>query len=373
MKRILYTLLFAVLVQACGEYDDEYTYNDNLDPINWTDAADKGTKSLVDHFWNTTSNYFNYGNDEMDLEFHYWPQAHALDVLVDASIRTGTKDYYPYFDKWYQGVKVKNGNTFLNNFYDDMEWNALSMLRVYELTKDEKYLNTSIELLEDIKTGWNDLAEGGVAWTKSQKFSKNACSNGPAAILAARLYKYTKKEEDKQFALDIYDWMKNTLFNPSTGAVYDNINGNTGAVSTLTLSYNQGTFIGTALELYTFNQDYTYLKDAIKAADYAITNKSMLDGATGLLRDEGNGDGALFKGIFIRYFKILIDTKNIDPMKKTNYLRFFNKNAEALWRNGTLKEYTFFGKNWNEAPFGIVQLTQQVSGCMMLEARAALK
>ena len=60
--------------------------------------------------------------------------------------------------------------------------------------------------------------------------SKNACANGPAAIIAARLYKITNEKEYLDWALKIYNWEKATLFNPATGAIYDNINGNTNVI-----------------------------------------------------------------------------------------------------------------------------------------------
>jgi len=77
-----------------------------------------------------------------------------MDVLIDAYIRTGSDTYKVYFDKWYAGIKVKNGNSYYNIFYDDMEWNALTMLRLYQVTKDEKYL-AAVKLL------WSDIIGGG--------------------------------------------------------------------------------------------------------------------------------------------------------------------------------------------------------------------
>ena len=43
------------------------------------------------------------------------------------------------------------------------------------------------------------------------------------------------------------------------------------------------------------------MKDARKAANFGISNSSMIDTGNNLLRDEGDGDGGLFKGIFMRY------------------------------------------------------------------------
>ena len=118
-------------------------------------------------------------------------------------------------------------------------------------------------------------------------------------MIAARLYRINGNQEDLDWAVNIYKWERENLFNPATGAIYDNVNGETGELSTLSLSYNQGTFLGAAYELYKITGEESYLKDARKAANFGISNSSMIDTGNNLLRDEGDGDGGLFKGIFM--------------------------------------------------------------------------
>lgn len=370
-KLILYSALLTLSFQSCGDIEDEYMYDKGLYKIDWNAAADSSSVSIADRFWNESEHYFNYENDALSTYFHYWPQAHAMDVIIDAYIRTNDAKYKAYFDPWYTGIKVKNGNQYWNNFYDDMEWIALTMLRLYDVTKEEKYLDTAKELWGYIKTGWDETyAGGGVSWTHDQPWSKNACSNGPASIIASRMYNITKEEADKKWALDIYEWEKNTLFNPATGAVYDNINGQTNVIDALSLSYNQGTFIGAAYEIYKITGDIVYLNDARKAANFGISNSGMIDAGNNVLRDEGNGDGGLFKGVFMRYFVQLILEDDLDPIYKKKFITFFNNNAETLWRKGVRKQDLLFGTAWTTAPAGTTQLTSHTSGCTLLEAKA---
>ena len=156
MKKILFCLpLLLLALQSC-EIEDEYMYDKGLYTIDWDAAADSSSVTLIDRFWNTEENYFNYGNDGSIKDFHYWPQAHAMDVMIDAYNRTGDSKYSDLFDKWYVGIKAKNGGSYWNNFYDDMEWIALTMIRLYEVTDENKYLETSQEMWNEIKTGWND-------------------------------------------------------------------------------------------------------------------------------------------------------------------------------------------------------------------------
>ncbi|HAH22224.1 MAG TPA: glycosyl hydrolase family 76, partial [Prolixibacteraceae bacterium] len=95
-----------------------------------------------------------------------------------------------------------------------------------------------------------------------------------------------------EWALKIYDWEKSTLFNPANGAVYDNIDSRTGDIQkSWIFTYNEGTFLGSAVELYKITGEKGYLNDAIKAADYTLNN--LVDGNDRLLKIEGNGDGGL--------------------------------------------------------------------------------
>jgi predicted alpha-1,6-mannanase (GH76 family) len=292
--------------------------------------------------------------------------------MVDAYQRTGNNLYKTTITQWYDGVKAKNGNTFLNVFYDDMEWNALAMLRAFNATGDERFKTASQQLWADIQTGWNTNAGGGISWKKDQPYSKNACSNGPACILAARMYQQFGSTADKEWALKIYDWEKEYLFNPANGAVYDNVDSRTGTIQTSWIfTYNQGTFLGSALELYKITGEKGYLNDAVKAADYTLNN--LVDSNDRLLKSEGDGDGGLFKGIFVRYFTQLILLPDLDSSVKKRYLTFLKHNGETLWRTGTNKQLVLFGSYWKTKPVSTSELTTQTSGAMLIEAMALLE
>src|SRR5699024_6137226 len=109
-----------------------------------------------------------------------------------------------------------------NEFVDDMEWIALAQLRMYESTQREAYFLKARQLYNDwIWTTWGPEDEkpwyGGITWKTDVSKSKNACSNGPAAIIAARMYtmhddiiqagnkpKHAYLEE----AVKIYTWLR---------------------------------------------------------------------------------------------------------------------------------------------------------------------
>ena len=95
---------------ACGKeelpkQDDDDDKNVTID---WNAAANDGSNALINSFWNANGQYFNTDNNG-NTSFQYWPNAHALDVLIDAYLRTNDATYSSYFEKWFVGVKARNG------------------------------------------------------------------------------------------------------------------------------------------------------------------------------------------------------------------------------------------------------------------------
>lgn len=376
MSYTILMLLAMTALQSCDSIEDEYTYGRGQYKIDWNAAADSATATLIERFWDSSRHYFCYDADEFANapSNNYWPQAHAMDVIVDAYLRTGESKYSDMFPQWFEGVKQMNysnrGRNYLCEYYDDTEWIGLTIMRIYEATKEAKYLDAAKDIMAYIETGWNDLGGGGIAWATSHTGSKNACSNGPAAILAAKLYMQTNEEAYLDWATRIFTWEKENLFNQASGCVYDGLNGDTGELNTTSLSYNQGTFLGAAHLLYQITGEETYLNDARKAAYYGMSNSGNLDTGNNILRDEGTGDGGLFKGIFMRYFTQLLMDGNLSRVYANKFSTFLNNNAEVLWRKGCNKNDLLFGSNWAEATVGTTQLTSHTSGCTLVEMRA---
>ena len=338
---------------------------------NWTSVADSAQSSL-DLFWNASGKYFTNTNTTGNWT-RYWPTAHALDVLVDLYLRKPSASVKIRMDDIITGVKAMNGNTYINYYYDDMEWMALACLRAFVATGDVQYKDITMLLWSDIKNGWSMDLGGGIWWRKDNQ-SKNTPANLPASILASRLYKQFNDPADLDWAKKIFEWQKSVLYEPATGLVYDNIGINGTKNTTWKFTYNQGTFIGAALELYSITNTSSYMDDATKAADYTLLSGQLTDVANSILKDEGGGDGGLFKGVFVRYFTRLIIDGNLSSSKKTQYINFLKTNAQKLWSTGTNKSQILFGSAWNVAPSaGTADFTVQLSGIMLFEAMAALE
>ncbi|MFE6073939.1 glycoside hydrolase family 76 protein [Paenibacillus sp. NPDC057886] len=327
-------------------------------------------EKLHEYYWNDASKMMNNAypsTPEGEQALNYWWKAHAVDALVDGYERTGDKAYTERAEELVRSIIACNGSLH-NEFYDDMEWLALAGLRLYDATGSEEMKGYVMELWDDIKTAWWEDELGGMAWKKDQRYNRNACSSGPAAILAARLYERFGDARDLEWAKKIYDWEKQYLVNPQTGLVADGLvqkeDGTLDVNEAWIFTYNQGTFIGAGVELYRITGEKTYLKDAEKTAAGSL--KTLTDQKTGIFKEDGDGDGALFKGILIRYMVELYEVGHNKSLQKAVY-----RNADALLKGS--RDNGLFGQAWGKAAQNPLDLTAQLSGVFLLEGAAKLE
>ncbi|RFZ85072.1 glycosyl hydrolase family 76 [Mucilaginibacter terrenus] len=374
IKKVALAGLIPVMLTSCLK-DKPFPLYDNKPSavINYTFAATADTLQDKTYatFLSANGNYF-IQSSAGNTNYNYWPQAHTMDVFTDAFLRTKNEVYKQRMKSLLNGTKISNGNKLQNEYYDDMEWLALSTLRAYEATGDADYLAAATTLWTDIKTGVNSNQGGGIAWRKSQLDYKNTPANAPAIIFAARLYRLQKNQADLTLAKELYTWLKTTLVDPSSGIIWDGINGNhDGQISKNKFTYNQGVFIGAALELYNVTGDGTYLADAVRTATATIKDLDISPG--GLLKSEGQGDGGLFKGILVRYLTLLTLKEDVASTDRDAYAKFLKYNAETLFAKGISRPDYLVSPDWKTKPSGAIDLTTQISGVTTMEAAATLK
>ncbi|MBQ5664077.1 MAG: alpha-1,6-mannanase [Bacteroidaceae bacterium] len=391
MKNII-TFLFIWCISATSFAQKDKAY--------WNRMAEGMSQALIENFWGANFEnypdryYFNYRSHLANLGTeHYWPQAHAMDVIIDAYMRTGDKKYKKIYPLWWQGAPLYNfagkmnpKDPWWNVFVDDMEWMVLTQIRMWESSGNKLYIKKARQMYDQwIYTTWGPEDEwpwqGGITWKTDVEKTKNACSNGPAALIAARLYRFYNKAKFKDGkkreaylneAIKIYTWEKNTLFDKKTGAVYDHIDAKGEIKKNWIFTYNIGTFLGAAHELFLITGDRQYLADATLAANYVIENMSRNRGA---LDDAANGDGGLFHGIFFRYFVKLINEESLDKATRTKFHNYITKLATIMAENGVNKETMLYAGHWWQAHTqgDHVALTAHLTGCMLMEAMCVLK
>lgn len=391
MDRFLFIAAAALLcATACGREDTYkagfFTPDTGIESrYDWDAAADSAVNVLVDRFMDKNTGTFWTISDNVDPRlstYNYWPQAHAMDVIVDAYLRIKDSDperagqYEKYMASWHKNrANNYNGPDYYNAYTDDMEWIVLTLLRMYEATGVQEYFDFARDTYDKwIITRWTDDENGGgIRWSLDAGNSKNACSNGPAAICAMRLYGFTSEQKYMDDAVKIYGWLSENLYNPSTGMVADNMAG--GKVNGGALSYNQGTFMGAAHLLYKATKDSRYLAEAMKAARHQMDSRST-DGIMNAEADKANSDNALFKGIFIRYATLMVNDTVFDFRFREELKRYISQNAITCWSDGIDKSEgsdMFFNYDWRSPYTGENgYLNPQVSATTLIEAMTRL-
>ena len=339
----------------------------------WTARAEKAFEALISSFWNDADGIFEvrvpFAPARYDLPsdpFHYWWQAHGLDSLVDAYLRDGRALHLERAARLLEGIVRKNAGL-TNDYYDDMQWLALACLRAWDAHQNPVFKDAALALWADIKGGWNDACNGGIAWRKPQLNYKNTPANAPAAILAARLYTRFGDANDLEWARRIFDWLSANLIDPESGFVWDGINrlGDGAIDQDWAFTYCQGVTIGAAVELHAITGDPHQLEVARRTARAARDRLS--DPLTRAMPDEGTGDAGLFKGILVRYLEQFV-TVTADNATRD----WLEINAARAWQHRDAAT-GLGGTSWTAAPQFPLDLSAALSGAMLFETLARLE
>jgi predicted alpha-1,6-mannanase (GH76 family) len=236
------------------------------------------------------------------------------------------------------------GHSFTNEFMDDTGWWALAWIRAYDLTREQRYLDMAKHDADYIWSFKDQTCRGGIWWSAEKKY-KNAITNELFVKIAASIYNRTHDRTYLDRALEIYGWfeasgMVNGGLLVNDGLTQDgtckNNNGNP-------WSYNQGVILGGLVELSRATGDAKYLARARALANASTTNPAT--SPNGITRDaceNGNdpcsGDGASFKGVYLRNLGELNQALTDHPYRAyiarqadSNY----QKNRDSLDQYGT--------------------------------------
>lgn len=284
---------------------------------NARNRADAGMKALQGFYnlstglWNTTG---------------WWNSANALETTIDYCRFTNTLTYRGNLFNTFEKNKSKN---FLNEFYDDEGWWALTWIKAYDLTGEARYLAMAKTIFNDMKGGWDATCGGGIWWSKQRNY-KNAIANELFLAIAARLHLRTPNDTGSGSYLDWaqkeWSWFKKSGMINRENLVNDGLNSACQNNGQTTWTYNQGVILGGLVDLFKGTNDASLLTQAQAIADAAIRNLAP----NGILREpcepDCGADGPQFKGIFIRN---LIDLQQ--ATQKETYKAFILQNADSIW------------------------------------------
>jgi predicted alpha-1,6-mannanase (GH76 family) len=338
--------------------------------------------------------------------WHYWWQAHYVDCLVDTGRRELGNGATPAarFDgaghpsagrlasRLVTGIRLRNLFTYVNSYYDDMAWLALSTLRLEKLAEEtrrsgrRRNANVRKALTLQFDSASTDDLGGGTFWSTQRDF-KNTPATAPVALYYAR----TGHEAKAQALLD---WLDARLYDPEQGLYLDGLRiSSTGEVlvESAIYTYNQGPVLGALLEL----GGEANLARAATVVEAVARRLTLPAGGTGphegplILRCDGTGDGGLFTGILSRYLALAAaDTRLPDPTRATAAGLVLDT-AEAFWagrrrisaaeplaRHRGQVLFSVHPEQPTDAtypPGAAVELSTQLQAWMVLEAAAAVQ
>lgn len=245
--------------------------------------------------------------------------------LMDKQIKPGLDLYWDNTRKpaCYQSYPTFAGKN--DRYYDDNDWIALDCCDYYEATGKQEYLDKAIALHRYIYSGWSDELGGGIYWCEQKRTSKNTCSNAPATVLCLKLYKLTKDEKYLKQAEETYEWTKTNLRDPEDFVYWDNINLE-GQIGYAKYTYNSGQMIQAGVLLYQITGKEAYLQDAQQTAKGAYEYFCRLQQTPkGEMRFYP--DSPWFNVILFRGLKVLYQTDH-----NPTYIKAMIDNADFAWR-----------------------------------------
>ena len=266
----------------------------------------------------------------------WWNSANALTTIIRYSKFTGDRRSFPMIEHTFQQARRFHDKNFINEFYDDGGWWGLAWVEAYELTGKQEYLDMAVFIFDDMTGGWSNEFGGGIYWKKNNPY-KASIANNLFSLLGLRRHANGVKKKIRdhtplEWARRDWQWFSKTgLILSDVWQVGDGV-APEGLRKNAHWTYNQGLAVAVLVELYKVDKDKEKLNMAEKIAKATMKRSSH----NGILREfiepKIGGDGAQFKGVFVRHLYTLYAAT-----RRREYRDFIVANGDAVWERRNQK------------------------------------
>ncbi|EOO00168.1 putative glycosyl hydrolase protein [Phaeoacremonium minimum UCRPA7] len=318
--------------------------------------------------------YYNLTDGRWSTVDAWWLTGNALQAILDFMYKTGNRQYMDMVLNTIEKQKEplpwypEGGGIFRSDSTDDTGWWALAMVRAFDLTGNQRYLDYAILDEEYIYSYWNTSScGGGVPWQIPTRSYKNAISNELHIKLAASIH--NRIPGDRIYlerALQAWEWFRGSGMINADHLINDGLaesNGTCFNNGQTTWTYNQGVILGGLTELFRAVGEPSYLAEAREIADAVISSETL--SPNGVLTEPCdpaigcNADQANFKGIFARNLAELDAVLADHP-----YHSYLVTNARTMVQNDR-NATDYYGIDWR-GPIMNSTLGSQISAVSLL-------
>jgi predicted alpha-1,6-mannanase (GH76 family) len=299
-----------------------------------------------------------------------WQSANALNATIDYMRASGSPDFLADLSETFRAHHGRDN--FLNGYYDDEGWWALTWINAYDLTRNGAYLSQAKNIFADMTGGWDGACGGGIWWSKARHY-KNAIANELFLQVAVALHERAPGDiAYAGWAQREWAWFQGSGMITGSYLVIDGLAACKPDLSSPTWTYNQGVLIGGLVALARMTGSRAPLAAAERIAGAVMDSKAL--SPRGILRDpcepsSCDEDQPLFKGIFMRNLKLLAD--QADPTGRpggVSYREYLRRNAVAVWSNDRRGDE--FGLSWS-GPFDSASTAKQTAALDVLNTQVS--
>lgn len=307
----------------------------------WTDADSQAAFAAYNNafYFSPDGEHYDYRSQQRSVNTSgFWVGAEEIELALDAYDKTPTPATADIINKLCAGFVAQFGDDWSSNSYDDdLMWATIAFVRAYKVTNNTQWLNDAETNFTTVwNRGYDTTYGGGIWWNAATKTYKASPANWTFVIAGYLLYQASDDATYRSEADTIFSWATTTLYDATTGQVYDGIG--SGGLSKNNYSYNYGTAAGA----FYFENHWS---DANNAVSYLMSQLSSgTVGGYNILPNYGQGgtDGGGFNSIALRwtsyaYVHGAITNPQFLPWAQTNVgLGWAMRNADNLsWNNWT--------------------------------------